>query len=292
MSYFVYDLVDMVETNTLTKTYLAHHICALWLEAFYMLEYFPVPTEVIKWFLCIETSNSFINLWLKTRSEYIYVPFAITFVPLRTIGMYLTLPVTNSILQKSLVYFLWIMSCVHAYKIIRKCPKAFRDNRGFPMLTYIAKLYHTLYVFKEYPLWATIDVAHIIASLCFNMSSFHPTFEWFDMLAIHVKIMSYGILYSTNPIIMLMDMLILLFITKIPHKTICENKFEIAGLYTLTYIVNSYYFVINHQWMSIIPSFIGGLLWFFDIPRWYYFNSLGFMHLCVWFGDYHLLKVI
>ena len=126
ISYCIYDTIDMVETQTYNATWIVHHMSAIILQTMFIHDMFIDTRGIVRYFLCIEASNIFLNIWLKTRNKYIYIPFALTFVPLRTIGMYMTIPTMDSYVQTFLVYSLWIMSCIHACKVIRKCPYTVR----------------------------------------------------------------------------------------------------------------------------------------------------------------------
>jgi hypothetical protein len=202
------------------------------------------------------------------------------------------------------------------------------DYMIWPILTYIFKffinIYYILYVtpliYNIIPVLVIIiyDILQIFISITYNLKNRVPFYDKIDYISINGKILintyMYYIAYISKldniicHIIQLTNILLTIYMACI-SLFVRGNKYYICRKEKYTYIGaiflmgvipmildNSIYrnnIYINY---CIICYIIGGIIWVFEIPERYikirYFDSVGWMHICVIVGDIFLINGI
>ncbi len=201
------------------------------------------------------------------------------------------------------------------------------DYMIWPILTYVFKLliniyylfYTQLLLYSILPALIIIyDTFQIFISITYNLQRRVPFYDTIDYVSINTKMLinsyMYYIAYISKldniiwHIIQCINIIYTLYmiytsLTKINNKYyICrkEKYINIAVIFLLGVIPmildNGLYrnnIYINYCILSYI---IGGIIWVYEIPERYiripYFDSVGWMHICVIIGDIFLINSI
>jgi hypothetical protein len=201
------------------------------------------------------------------------------------------------------------------------------DYMIWPILTYIVKLfmniYYLLYVipllYNIIPISIIIiyDIIQIFISITYNLKKRVPFYDTIDYVSINTKILinsfmyyiayiskldniTWHIIQDMNIIYTVYMMYISLCIRNNDKYYICrkEKYTNIIIIFLLGVIPmlldNSLYrnnIYINYCILSYI---IGGIIWVMEIPERYmkirYFDSVGWMHVCIIIGDLYLIN--
>jgi hypothetical protein len=196
----------------------------------------------------------------------------------------------------------------------------------WPIFTYIVKLFINIYyllylmpyLYNIIPIIIIIiyDILQIFISITYNLKRRVPFYDTIDYVSINTKMLINSYMYyiayisnldniiwhiiqHTNIMYTIYMMYVSLMIRSNKHYICRKEKYTNIGIIFLLGVIpmildNSLYrnnIYINY---CIISYIIGGIIWVTEIPETYikipYFDSVGWMHICVIVGDIYLIN--
>lgn len=297
--------------------------------------------------------NNFITPFL----AFTYIPVRTFYLPVLTLKMIMSSRILHNDLTAKMLYIstaftaLQFMSWAYSYKLfrifIKRCDEMRRDykdtcpitqfnhriamiltifdDRWWPVVTYIAKMYVSLYqathyfptlspsIWKAMWLFLVVDYLHIVASIMFYMYNYVWWSEKLDNTMIHAKITAGGTIafaakgkLASYPSVF--NLLLLLYIIyrnantcKSKHKTIYNNKQLYGLLYIVQFCLSSYPLILYYDkgYIGVTLYILGGVLWALEFPEKQFkcrttclFNSLGWMHTLVIIADVTMCNIV
>lgn len=295
LCYYIADTIRCILNRD--TPYIIHHSCALYV-LYHIIAGHVNLHDVSYYFLTFELSNSFFYLWKRHRSHTIFPIFAMTYIPCRVVFLpvatYPLIRESHDVMLSCVYMSLLIMSYVYSYTIFKKALKhPVFQNYTVDVLTYMVKLYLTLYTFMAHvphsphrlalSICHCVDILHIFASWMYYITDTSLTFQRCDIIAIHAKIASLGVcnylMYGEHEWVpVLSGALISGLIICIQSIDIREQKLLHMCLYSIHAVPVLYTSTYCGQWVHI-PFYIFGAF------AWYLFTYIGCMHTGIIIGD-------